>query len=131
MKIYNYDENGFLIGEGVARICPITKKDLIIPASSTLIKPPEKREHYNLFFNGENWEEVEEVEEIEELELSRIDLIEIELSEIDKKKIRAVTDFLLNNDKERLESLEAQAVALRLERQEVLENETETENTNT
>jgi hypothetical protein len=55
--IYYYDKDTQeLLGEGVARICPVTKTDLIIPAYATIVEPPPENEGFAVIFNGIAWE---------------------------------------------------------------------------
>ena len=58
MKVYNYDEQGYLIGESIlddSDKCQITG-DWLIPAQATDKEPLEQREGYNVKFNGSDWE---------------------------------------------------------------------------
>lgn len=51
----------------------------------------------------------------EQIAAARKVQIQADLKSIDDRKVRALTDALLNNDTSRLQSLETQAAALRLE----------------
>lgn len=148
MRVYNYNEEGFFISEGIAQENPLRKGNFLFPANSTDIKPLKEKEGFNIFFNGKKWTYKKKPKTIEELEaeaqakaeaeaeaeakaeearilaeaeankptekeLKEIDL-NSQLLEIDIKKIRAITDFLLTDDKTRLEELEAQAEAIRV-----------------
>ena len=58
MKVYTYDENGYLNGENVlddSDKCPITKKYLI-PGMATDKEPLENKENYTTKWNGLDWE---------------------------------------------------------------------------
>ena len=68
MKIYNYDENLFYIGESLADESPLEKGIFLIPAYATTIKPPKYKEGFNIKFNIEldTFEYVEIVDELKE-----------------------------------------------------------------
>lgn len=58
MKIYNYDQNGYLLGTSLlddSDKCPITG-DWLIPAGATTEEPLTEKEDYNVKFNGSEWE---------------------------------------------------------------------------
>ena len=58
MKVYNYDENGYLIGFTELEEndkCPITG-DWLIPAMATEKKPLLEKENYKIKFVNNNWE---------------------------------------------------------------------------
>ena len=58
-KIYHYDRENFeFLAEGDAVVCPITKKDLIIPAYATQVKPPNKQSGKTVCFINGIWEQV-------------------------------------------------------------------------
>ena len=58
MKVYTYDENGYLTGENVldnSDKCQITG-DWLIPGMATEKEPLEAKEGFEVKFNGSDWE---------------------------------------------------------------------------
>ena len=55
MKIYNYDQNGFFIGESIADESPLEPGVFLIPAMATTISPPENMDDFLLKFNNSTW----------------------------------------------------------------------------
>lgn len=78
MKIYNYDENLFYIGESLADESPLEPGVYLIPAKATVIKPlPEKEGFINKFNSEKNVFEYFEIIKNQEQEQEK----ESELSE--------------------------------------------------
>lgn len=71
MKIYNYDNDGFYIGESTADESPLEKGVYLIPANATTIKPPVYKEGFDIKFNVEknSFEYVERIAPIVEEEV--------------------------------------------------------------
>ena len=53
MKIYNYDDNGIFINEGIADESPLEPGVFLIPAGSTAVKPLEHKDGFYIKFNSE------------------------------------------------------------------------------
>ena len=53
MKIYNYDDNGIFINEGIADESPLEPGVFLIPAGSTTVKPLERKDGFYIKFNSE------------------------------------------------------------------------------
>jgi len=142
MKIYNYkyDTKEFL-NEQIAKINPLKKDEFLLPKNSTTIKPPLKEKGFIFIYNEniKKWEKFKDfrgqyIHDIntkdsficdyigelkqnhilgkEESKIHNFDIY-LKLDEIDKKKVRAITDFLITNDNTRLLELEKQANDLR------------------
>lgn len=65
MKIYNYDDNGIFINEGIADESPLEPGVFLIPANSTTIEPLEHKDGFYIKFNSELNEFVYEEKPIE------------------------------------------------------------------
>lgn len=53
MKIYNYDDNGIFINEGIADESPLEPGVSLIPANATTAEPLERKDGFYIKFNSE------------------------------------------------------------------------------
>ena len=56
MKIYNYNNEGYFIGESEADESPLEPGVFLIPANATEIEPPTIEQGFVPVFNGTEWE---------------------------------------------------------------------------
>lgn len=59
-KAYVFDDNGYMIGEGICQIDPLETKAagreiFIMPANSTEIEPPPEKDGFKIKWNGSEW----------------------------------------------------------------------------
>lgn len=55
MRIYRYAEDGVLLGEGVADVCPLTPGVWLVPAQATAEKPPTVPAGKRARFSAAGW----------------------------------------------------------------------------
>lgn len=62
MKIHNYDNNGFYIGESTADESPLEKDNFLIPANATIKEPLAQKDNFAICFNEQKdeWEYIED-----------------------------------------------------------------------
>lgn len=72
MTIFNYDDNGFYIGESIADESPLEEGVFLIPVNATTVKPPIYKEGFDIKFNAEQnrFEYVEIIKPVVEDEVS-------------------------------------------------------------
>lgn len=55
MKVYNYNQQGELIGESIADKSPLENDVYLVPANATYLKPPKQKDGYIAVFDGAKW----------------------------------------------------------------------------
>ena len=96
MKIYNYDENGFYVGESIADESPLEPGVFLIPAGSTTVEPLEHKGGFYIKFNSELNEFVYEEKPIEVKEADN-ELSEEELEAQLQEQVNAEARAKLNS----------------------------------
>lgn len=122
MKIYNYDDNGIFINEGIADESPLEPGVFLIPGCSTTVEPLEHKGGFYIKFNSELNEFVYEEKPIEvkeaDNELSEEEL-EAQLQEQANAEARAKLNSLDWRVIRELERLMLTGTDLNLEREEL------------
>ena len=97
MKIYNYDDNGFYVGESLADESPLEPGVFLIPGCSTTVEPLEHKDGFYIKFNSEINEFVYEEKPIEVKEADKeftAEEIEAQLQEQANAEARAKLNSL-------------------------------------
>lgn len=102
MKVYNYDEKTkFFTYESTAQISPLEKDTFLIPKNATTLIPLEKKDGFDICFDGKEWIYKEKPEPKEQEEQEKPD----ELTEYKAQLENAILNALILGNEQILTSL--------------------------